>query len=165
MLAPLFVVPRALCCAPQAPPDPLAGTQLVWPRVVACWATGQAQAGDMLSSFESRPHTWALKGWLRGLFDLYYRTILKTFTSILNGHVYFSPPVANSNRQVMFHPFAELQGVIHSKHFWFYAMEKSKHFLRCNFSDLFLVFIDQILPNMFLFYSMDTTESRKIILL
>lgn len=46
ILAPLLVVPRALCHAPRLPPDPSAGTELLWPRVVACWATGQAQAGD-----------------------------------------------------------------------------------------------------------------------
>lgn len=146
MLAPLFVMPGALCCAPWPPPhpSPWAGTLLVWPHLMACWATGSPQRlppGPL---------------WL-------YRNTLKAFTSILNGHVYLSPPVANTNRQAIFHIFVELwEGVIHSKHFWFHSMEKSEHFLRYDFSDLFWMFIDQILPKVFLFYSMDTTGSRKI---
>lgn len=67
-------------------------------------STGRGQ----LRSFDSRPYMWALKGCLQGLFDLYYRRTLKAFTSILNGHVYLSPPVAHSNRQGIFHQFVEL---------------------------------------------------------
>lgn len=81
MLVPPFVVPRALCCAPQPPPDPSTGTQLCL-----------AMHGGMLShrantgsrqprSFESWPYMSALKG-LQGQFDLYYRSTLKAFTSI-----------------------------------------------------------------------------------
>lgn len=120
-----------------------------WHR--ACLAT----PGGLLS--HSEPSRAASRA------SLTYRNTLKSFTSILNGNVYLFPPVANTNRQAIFHLFVELwEGVIHSKHFGFHSMEKSEHFLRYNFSDLFWKFIDQILPKVFLFYSMDTTGSRKI---
>lgn len=108
MLAPPFVVPRALCCAPQPPPDPSAGTQLCLAMHGGLLSHRASTGSGHCRSFESWPYMWALKGCFQGLFYLHYRSTLKAFTSVLNGHVYLSPPVANTNTQAIFHLFVEL---------------------------------------------------------
>lgn len=108
MLAPPFAVPRALCCALWPPPHPSAGTQLGLAMRGALLSHGASTSRGQPRSFESWPYMWALKGCLQGLFDLYYRSTLKAFTSILNGHVYLSPSVAKTNRQAIFHLFVEV---------------------------------------------------------
>lgn len=69
---------------------------------------------ELAVSMERKP-----QGLPQDLFDLYYRSTTKAFTSVLNGHICLSPPLANTKGQGMFHLFIELKaGADHLKLFF-----------------------------------------------
>lgn len=84
---------------------------------------GPCLIGELAASTESKPH-----GLPQGLFDLHCRSTPKAFTSILNGLICLSPPLANTEAQGVFHLFIELRQEQFILNSFFYSMEKSKHF-------------------------------------
>lgn len=82
-------------------------------RICCGWV--HALICELAASTESKPH-----GLPQGLFDLHCRSTPKAFTSISNGLICLSPPLANTEGQGVFHLFIELQaGAIHPKLFFF----------------------------------------------